>query len=97
MDTRYQSHLPRIQKLCSLGQYCFGGEDNYYIHLLSFSLTYSHAYKATGIRGLHLEILIDQMVRALGMNPKIVCSSPAQIETFSISKTLTLSEVPVHS
>ena len=34
--------------------------------------------------------LIAQIVRALGMNPKFRGSSPLQVETFSVSKTLTL-------
>ena len=36
--------------------------------------------------------LIAQMVRAFGMNPKVGSSSPPQVETFSVSKTLTLSQ-----
>ena len=32
------------------------------------------------------------MVRAFGMNPKVGGSSPSQVETFSVSKTLTLSQ-----
>ena len=36
--------------------------------------------------------LIAQMVRAFGMNPKVGDSSPSQVETFSVSKTLTLSQ-----
>ena len=36
--------------------------------------------------------LIAQMVRAFGMNPKVGGSSPSQVETFSVSKTLTLSQ-----
>ena len=36
--------------------------------------------------------LKSQMVRAFGMNPKVGCSSPPQVETFSVSKTLTLSQ-----
>ena len=36
--------------------------------------------------------LIAQMVRAFGMNPKVGGSSPPQVETFSVSKTLTLSQ-----
>ena len=40
--------------------------------------------------------LIAQMVRAFGKNPKVGGSSPPQMETFSVSKTLTLSqEYPV--
>ena len=30
--------------------------------------------------------LIVQLVRAFGMNPKVGCSSPPQVETFSVSK-----------
>ena len=36
--------------------------------------------------------LIAQMVRAFGMNSKIGGSGPLQVETFSVSKTLTLSQ-----
>ena len=35
--------------------------------------------------------LIAEMVRAFDMNPKVGGSSPPQVETFSVSKTLTLS------
>ena len=35
--------------------------------------------------------LINQKVRAFGMNPKVGGSSSPQVETFSVSKTLTLS------
>ena len=52
--------------------------------------------------------LIAQMVRAFGMNPKVGGSSPVLVETFSVSKTFTLSQehpfvcrkwmlVPAHS
>ena len=34
--------------------------------------------------------LIAQMVRAFGMNPKVGGSSPPQVETISVTKTLTL-------
>ena len=34
--------------------------------------------------------LIAQMIRAFGMNPKVRGSSPPQVETFSVSKNLTL-------
>ena len=36
--------------------------------------------------------LITQVVRAFGMNPKVGGSSPPQVETFSVSKSLTLSQ-----
>ena len=36
--------------------------------------------------------LIAQMVTAFGMNLKVGCSSPPQVDTFSVSKTLTLSQ-----
>ena len=36
--------------------------------------------------------LIAQMARALGINPKVGGLSPPQVETFSVSKTLTLSQ-----
>ena len=36
--------------------------------------------------------LIAQVVRAFGMNPKVGGSSPPQVETFSVSKSLTLSQ-----
>ena len=36
--------------------------------------------------------LIAQMVRTVDMNPKVGGSSPSQVETFSVSKTLTLSQ-----
>ena len=36
--------------------------------------------------------LIAQMVRAFGMNPKVGGESPSQAETFSVSKTLPLSQ-----
>ena len=36
--------------------------------------------------------LINQMVRAFGMNPKVGGSSPPRVKTFSVSKTLTLSQ-----
>ena len=36
--------------------------------------------------------LIALYVRAFGMNPKAGGSSPPQVETFSVSKTLTLSQ-----
>ena len=35
--------------------------------------------------------LIAQMLRAFGMNPKVGGASPSQVETFSVSKTLTIS------
>ena len=37
-------------------------------------------------------VLMAQMVRSFGMNPKIGGSSPPQVETFSVSKTLPLSQ-----
>ena len=36
--------------------------------------------------------LIAQQVRAFGINPKVGGSRPPQVETFSVSKTLTLSQ-----
>ena len=36
--------------------------------------------------------LIAQQVRAFGVNPKVGGSSPLQVKTFSVSKTLTLSQ-----
>ena len=36
--------------------------------------------------------LIAQLVRAFGMNPKVGGLNPSQVETFSVSKTLTLSQ-----
>ena len=36
--------------------------------------------------------LIAQIVRAIDVNPKVGDSSPPQVETFSVSKTLTLSQ-----
>ena len=33
---------------------------------------------------------LAQMVRAFGMNPKVGSSSPSQVGTLSVSKTLTL-------
>ena len=36
--------------------------------------------------------LIAQVVRAFGMNPMVGGSSPPQVETFSVSKSLTLSQ-----
>ena len=43
-------------------------------------------------RGSKFLTLIVQMVRAFGMNPNVGDSSPSQVETFRISKTLTLSQ-----
>ena len=39
-----------------------------------------------------IKAVIAQMVRAFGMNPKVGGSSPPSVETFSVSKTLTLSQ-----
>ena len=36
--------------------------------------------------------LIARMVGAFGMNPKVGCSCPSQVEAFSVSKILTLSQ-----
>ena len=46
-------------------------------------------FKTWNCKGL---ALITQMVRAFGMNPVVGGSSPPQVDTFSVFKTLTLSE-----
>ena len=41
---------------------------------------------------VYVYIYIYIYIRAIGMNPKVGRSSPPQVETFSVSKTLTLSQ-----
>ena len=66
----------------------------WYISNVNFTSKYIYTARASVKKTWDSKCLalIAQMVRAFGMNPKIGGSSPPQVETFSVSKTLTLSQ-----
>ena len=61
---------------------------------VNFTVKYSYGqsqYSTT--RDSKCLVLVTQIAKVFDMNPTLGCSSPSQVETFSMSETLTLSQV----